>query len=744
MAAGGLLAPLNLWAQGSPQIVWQADADSDRVNCLEFTPDGGKLITGSSDRLINIFDSGSGQVLQTLDSAAAYVHASSVEGLSINSSGSMLATVCSNYLKFWDLSSGNEHVVDVDPNWNVWVDFSPGGNAVALASFDGTIRIFDTAGNQLKVFPSDGSIQRVCVFSPNGQWLASAGGDNKITVRNTSDWSVAAVLQGHTSDIYDMRFSPDSSMLASGSYDETCRLWSTADWSLMHLFTAPEINGTYGVYAVAFSPDSQTLAYSEGENNRIRLVDTGSGNVIATYDQNTPNVQCMAFSPTTGYLAYGCADTTLYVANVGVNGNGGGGDNGGGDSNQSQLTVNVNGNGRVTPNRNEQTLVDGKKYGLTALPDADNLFVNWTDNNGNVLGTSTALKFTMQDGLSINANFTPNPFTPLVGRYEGLITSSTPSAAGSGRINFQVGPGGGFTCGFNLNGLSRSFTARFSGDGSYNGQIGQWQITLQLDISGGSDQITGTIANSSISANIRADLNVWNATKNPAPAGKYTALLTPNTGDSTTPQGYGLAIVTVGKAGGVTVVGTLADGVAFTETATLSKNNTWPLYAVVNGGAESVVGEITLENLSGSDMDGTVSWFRSANGRAAYFPNGFSTQVSFEGSAFAAPGRSQTTLSLSDTGSNNVSISIGGADAPQTTFSGVVRPSGVMVADPNSGPPRGFALTLGAGGRISGSFVDPGSNRRVTFVGAVLQKQNMAAGFFRSAGQSGYVQLAPQ
>src|SRR5581483_997371 len=147
-----VLAPA-LFGQ-SPQIIWQQTVDSDRVNCCAFTSDGSELITGSSDRLIHFYDPNSGNVLQTLDSGAAAIHANSVECLAVNSSGTLLATVCSNYLRLWDLPSGTQHAVDADPSWNVWVDFAPGGGTIAVASFDGTIRLFDNSGNQLKVFPS--------------------------------------------------------------------------------------------------------------------------------------------------------------------------------------------------------------------------------------------------------------------------------------------------------------------------------------------------------------------------------------------------------------------------------------------------------------------------------------------------------------------------------------------------------------------------------------------------------------
>src|SRR5581483_4842966 len=154
-------------------------------------------------------------------------------------------------------------------------------------------------------------------------------------------------------------------------------------------------------------------------------------------------------------------------------------------------------------------------------------------------------------------------------------------------------------------------------DGSFSGRSGAVTVTLQLDVSGGSDQITGSVASAAATGNVSADRDVWNARSNPAPAGRYTFLIAPDTSQSDSPQGYGSGHLTVSAAGLVTVAGTLADGTPFSESAYLSKNNTWPLYISV-GAREAVVGEVAIEDLSGSDMDGSLNWFRAGAPRAIY------------------------------------------------------------------------------------------------------------------------------
>ena len=64
-ALGGATLPAQ-----SPNILWQQQQNSDRINAVVFTSDGSTLITGSSDRLINFWRASDGALLRVLNSNA--------------------------------------------------------------------------------------------------------------------------------------------------------------------------------------------------------------------------------------------------------------------------------------------------------------------------------------------------------------------------------------------------------------------------------------------------------------------------------------------------------------------------------------------------------------------------------------------------------------------------------------------------------------------------------------------------
>ncbi|EUC61975.1 eukaryotic translation initiation factor eIF2A [Rhizoctonia solani AG-3 Rhs1AP] len=164
------------------------------VNSVQFSPDGTRVVSGSDDKTVRVWDVEHGTTVVTpLDG-----HTSWVLSVTFSPDGSQIVS-CSRdkTIRLWDTRSGRT-IGDPYEGHSDYVNsvaFSPRGTYVASGGYDKTVRVWDIrTGRQVQLHEEQtGSVTSVA-FSPCGQYIASGSYDRKVMIRN--------ILSGESGLVY--------------------------------------------------------------------------------------------------------------------------------------------------------------------------------------------------------------------------------------------------------------------------------------------------------------------------------------------------------------------------------------------------------------------------------------------------------------------------------------------------------------------------------------------------------------
>jgi WD40 repeat protein len=241
------------------------------------SPDGRRYFTvgGDDDTVVHVRDSRTGKVSLELSG-----HEFAVVSAAFSPDGTRILTFSdadgeAGRVHLWDANTG--HAISVlrrDEEITI-ADFSPDGTKIVVGTKDGAWLLDGKSGAPIKHLAGQALVVSAA-FNPDQTMVALAAFDGTVRVWGANTGRTLSRENGHEDSVLSVAFSPDGTRLLSASADKTARLWDAKSGAMLATYRGH----TDAVNTAAFDP-SGTLIITASDDGTARLWDLRSGETRA-------------------------------------------------------------------------------------------------------------------------------------------------------------------------------------------------------------------------------------------------------------------------------------------------------------------------------------------------------------------------------------------------------------------------------------------------------------------------------
>ena len=240
-----------VWSPGTEwkleRTLGTGDAKSpltDRVNTIDFSPDGKQIATGSGEPSrggeVQIWNLADGKLAKNF----AEVHSDSVLGLEFSKDGKYIASASADkFVKVTEIATGKiVHTFEGHTHHALGVSWLPHGRQLVSVGADNSIRHWNfEAGERIRQRTNFGKEVTSIHYVGLSEQAVVTSGDKTVRLINSSNLNDARSFGGGTDYMYASAATPDGKVILAGGQDSTLRIWNMTNGQVIAVFEAPEL-----------------------------------------------------------------------------------------------------------------------------------------------------------------------------------------------------------------------------------------------------------------------------------------------------------------------------------------------------------------------------------------------------------------------------------------------------------------------------------------------------------------------
>ncbi|MFN9713363.1 MAG: protein kinase domain-containing protein [Planctomycetota bacterium] len=310
-----------VWDVATQKPVFEPQRHNHAITALAWEPDGRRIATGTMAEEIRIWDADSGTELNSLRG-----HTESITSLAWGSGDSLASVATDGEIKIWTIVQ-RQPVTKLPNNAPLCsVCWSPDGMLLASADDQGRVFLRDAATGlercSLQAHTRSNlartgflEFQVALAWSPDSTRLVSASLDGVLKIWEASTGREVLAVANDLNRVWCIDWGKDGKSIAVGSQDGCIRIVDVSQPEARPRVISAHDAGTFGVTAVAWSPDGDRLV-SCGNDGKVKVWDPKQGVQLSSMEGHGAWIFDVAWSPDGKRLASSGADRNVILWDV--------------------------------------------------------------------------------------------------------------------------------------------------------------------------------------------------------------------------------------------------------------------------------------------------------------------------------------------------------------------------------------------------------------------------------------------